>query len=139
MKHIVLLIASFSFLIASIIHVPEEINNIQQAINISNDGDTVLVSQGIYFENILIDKKITLTSYAIFDDLSEWVEWDVTNEFYEVTNPNILNTIIDGGSITLADQFGSCIRIISPAGECVQPTVYGFTLTNGKGSRGRIG
>ena len=36
------------------------------------EGDTVLVDEGVCFENLIIQKNITLTSYAIYDDLSEW-------------------------------------------------------------------
>jgi len=39
---------------------PGNYTRIQQAINASSNGDTVFVYNGIYFENILIDKKITL-------------------------------------------------------------------------------
>lgn len=44
------------------INVPSDYSTIQAAINASIDGDTILVSMGVYNENIIIDKKIKLTS-----------------------------------------------------------------------------
>jgi parallel beta-helix repeat protein len=37
-----------------------EYRSIQDAINIANDGDSIYVNEGIYFENIEIDKSIFL-------------------------------------------------------------------------------
>ena len=39
-------------------------------------GDTVLVYQGRYYENLDINKTITLTSLAIYDDLDTWYEYE---------------------------------------------------------------
>lgn len=48
---------------AQIIRVPVDFPTIQAGINHAEDGDTVLVSPGTYFENLLIfNKKITLAS-----------------------------------------------------------------------------
>jgi PKD repeat protein len=37
--------------------IPAEIDNIQEAINLAQDGDTLLVAPGVYCENLLIDDK----------------------------------------------------------------------------------
>ena len=42
---------------AQIRHVPDEYNTIQTAINDCNDGDTVIVSPGIYCENVNFQQK----------------------------------------------------------------------------------
>ena len=50
--------------------VPEQYNSIQLAIESSNNGDSIIVSPGQYFENIdFIGKEITVTSlYEINND-----------------------------------------------------------------------
>jgi len=52
----------FSCVFGAIIHVPGDDYSIQSAINTAVEGDTVVVYPGLYEENILIDKSITLTS-----------------------------------------------------------------------------
>ena len=67
--------------------------SIQDAINIANDGDTIFVYEGIYHENIIIDKSIYLTG----------------------ENKN--NTIIDGNGT------GDVIYIINPGVEITSFTI----------------
>lgn len=82
---------------------------IQEAINSSSDGDTVLVHPGTYYENIdLNNHDITLCS----------LEATTSDSNY------IATTIIDG------NQSGSCIKIAN--GETV--TIQGFSVTNGSGT-----
>ena len=83
---------------------------IQEGINASTDGDTVLVYPGRYFENVdYIGKTITVAS----------LEMTTGNRDYIVT------TIIDG------NQSGSCVLVNSDENEGT--TLRGFTLTNGNG------
>jgi len=52
-----LLLAStlfISFLSATVINIPDDYSTIQGGIDASTDGDTVLVAQGIYFENLIL-------------------------------------------------------------------------------------
>jgi hypothetical protein len=81
---------------------------IQDAINTSIDGDTVLVYPGTYFENLNFNgKSITLGSLNL-----------------TTGDPSFIRqTIIDGSFSE------SCIKIIS--GETVKVT--GFTITHGSG------
>ena len=76
MKKILLLILFQSFILADIIYVPQDYTTIQGGVDAAVDGDIVLVSQGTYFENIHITRSITLASYALYDDLTEWTEFD---------------------------------------------------------------
>ena len=69
--HIYLL---FAFLSATTINIPADYSTIQEGINASVDGDTVLVAQGTYSENLILEKEIVLASYALNDDLNtEWI------------------------------------------------------------------
>ena len=53
---------------SEIIHVPEDFETIQGAINESEDGDTVLVQPGEYVENIDFDgKDITVASLQLVE------------------------------------------------------------------------
>ncbi len=97
-----------SFSLAAIIHVPDEFNTIQSAINFSSDSDTILVEPGIYHENINFSgKEILLASRFLFTDDPEYIS----------------GTIIDG------NELGSVITFNS--GEGYSSEVRGFTITNG--------
>lgn len=102
---------------ATTIRVPEDFSAIQQAINASADGDTILVAPNTYYENINFNgKNILVTSYFLLNrDLSY-----------------ILNTIIDG-SLPAKPDTASCVLFIS--GETSDAILQGFTLTGGKGTR----
>ena len=109
-----------TFLVGAVINVPSDYSTIQAGINASNDGDTVLVAQGNYIENLILEKEIVLASHAIFDDLG--TDW--TN------NQHIANTKIIGSSPTNSKK-GSCIQVSYGN---IQPTIMGFTVSNGLGT-----
>lgn len=95
--------------VAATINVPADFSTIQAAISASTSGDTIIVSPGTYYENVIFDpndsKDIILSS----------------------TNPNdpnvVQNTIIDGGGVGSAVTFSG-----SETPEC---KLTGFTITNG--------
>ena len=104
-----------SFLFATTINIPSDYTTIQEGINASVDGDTVLVAQGTYSENLILANEIVLTSHAIYDDLdSQWLD-----------NDNINNTIISGA------HSGSCLIVRDGN---IQPTVIGLTFIDGVGT-----
>ncbi len=133
MQKILFLILFNSFLLSDIFNVPsDQYPTIQSGIDVAQDGDTVLVSQGTYYENLQITRSITLASHAIYDDLTNWVI-ETTPYSWEVNNQNINSTIIDGSNIT-DDNYGSTILIFSNEGDCILPMIKGFTIQNGIGT-----
>ena len=91
------------------IHVPSDYPTIQDAINNSVDGDTILVSPGTYFENIyFIGKNVTVQS---------------------TDGPDL--TIIDGSQLDTTVTFQN--------GESSGAVLEGFTITNGRPMSGNGG
>ena len=133
MRVIYIIFLLFSFIFTTTHLVPEEYSTIQAGIDAAVDGDTVLVNQGLYYENIHLTKSIVLTSYAIYDDLENWTEYSTIFSEWQITYDNINNTIIVGSTAT--DDYGSCILIYSPFDDdCITPEVIGFTIKNGLGT-----
>jgi hypothetical protein len=89
--------------------------SIQQAVNAATDGDTVQVSQGVYFETVVISKSLALEG-GWNDDFSAQ-DWDT------------YVTTID------AEGNGSVIRTALPFGvSAITVTIEGFTLMHGDAS-----
>jgi hypothetical protein len=119
---------TFHSSIAQVIHVPANQPTIQEGINAAIDGDTVLVADGTYLENInYLGKAITVASQFIID----------------ADTNHINNTVIDGSQPSDPDN-GSVV--IFETGEDTTSVLCGFTITGGTGSvrfffnaNGRIG
>jgi hypothetical protein len=102
---------------AQIIHVPGDYPTIQQGINAANPGDTVLVADSIYYENInfLGKKPLFVTSHFIMDG-----------------DTNHINSTIINGSQPVNPDIGSVVTFTS--GEDSTSVLCGFTITGGTGT-----
>jgi len=98
-------------LFTNIIFVPEDYSTIQEALNVVNSNDTVLVDSGTYAENIL---------------------WHFTKTGIKLIGSGENNCIIDGSSS------GSVIDMFEIAEYPIDSTtlIQGFTLQNGYSQKG---
>ncbi len=104
-----------AILSAQVIHVPGDQPTIQAGIDAANNGDTVLVAENTYYENIrFMGKEITLGSEYIMDG---------------DTN-HINNTIIDGSQAIDPDS-AACVMFVHD--EDTTSILNGFTITGGSG------
>jgi hypothetical protein len=102
---------------ANTIRVPQDYSTIQAAINAAQRGDTVLVSEGTYFENINFQGKgIVVTSNYIFTQ-----DWQT-----------VLGTIINGSTAINKDT-ASTVQLLN--GEDSTSVIEGFTITGGSGTK----
>jgi len=100
----------------TLIHVPADYPKIQLAIDAASDGDTVLVAENTYYENINFKGKAIVVG-------SEYIKDNDTI--------HISKTIING-SQPLNPDIGSVVTFNS--GEDTTSVLCGFTITGGTGS-----
>ena len=103
--------------IKTVLYVPAEFTTIQEAINAAMDGDTVLVDEGTYFENINYNGKAITVASLYFTDGD---------------TSHISKTIINGSKPVHPDS-ASVVRFMS--GEDTTSILCGFTITGGSGTK----
>ncbi|GEM_PF-3000966 len=112
----VAILVCLGFAGATIRRVPQNFPTIQSGINAAVNGDTVLVSEGTFFENIRYrGKRITVASLYLMDQ----------------DTMHISRTIINGSQPTNPDS-GSVVYFIN--GEDTTSVLCGFTITRGTGT-----
>ena len=105
-----------AMLLGTLRRVPQQYPTIQSGINASVDGDTVVVSEGTYFENISYrGKSIIVASVFLLDQ----------------DTSHISRTIIDGSQPVYPDS-GSTVSFVS--GEDTNSVLCGFTVRGGYGT-----
>ena len=108
-----------------VIEIPVDIPTIQEGIVWAAAGDTVLVKEGTYYENLRVYKdSLVVISDGLFKQGSP--------------DTSVINrTIIDGSGLTRGPDFGSTIYFT--AGVDSTATIEGFTIRGGTGSKLTIG
>lgn len=117
------MVFNFSFFIfhlsgeAQIIDIPADYPTIQEGIAAASNGDTVLVADGLYYENIdfLGKKPLMVASHFLIDG-----------------DTNHINNTIINGSQPEDPNFGSVV--IMQTGEDTTSVLCGFTITGGTGT-----
>jgi len=113
---IIVMVLIFGLSNAGIINVPGDQSTLQAGINAAQNGDTVLVADNTYFENINFKgKAITVASHFLIDGDSTHID----------------STIINGSQPSHPDT-GSVVLFVS--GEDTTSILCGFTLTGGSGT-----
>jgi parallel beta-helix repeat protein len=104
MKYIVLAITIISSLIlltpdialAATITVPDDYPSIQAAVDSASDGDTIIVKDGSYSENLDVSKQLTIRSENGVESTTVTAA-DINDHVFYVTSENV---VIDGFTIT---------------------------------------
>ncbi|PLX10589.1 MAG: hypothetical protein C0598_10040 [Marinilabiliales bacterium] len=112
-----LIIIFIPALFSQTIHVPQDYQTIQTAIDAAIENDTILVDYGSYYENINFKGKniVVCSNYAISGNQDD-----------------ISSTIING-SMPQHEDTASCVLIVS--GEDSTAVLQGFTITGGTGTK----
>ncbi|MFA6470172.1 MAG: ATP-binding protein [Bacteroidota bacterium] len=95
--------------------VPLQFPTIQSAINAAKMGDTVLVDEGLYYENIRINKNIVVASWFIADGDRSHIE-------RTVINGSKAKDLSLGSTVTIREGTDSTCAVL------------GFTITGGSGT-----
>ena len=101
---------------SSIIYVPDDYPTIQEAINAANDGDTIYVRVGTYYENIVVNKSIALIGKsqenAVLDGNNTGTVICVTSDSVTIANLTVQNAGRDYDVICLINVTDCIIRKI---------------------------
>ena len=98
------LLLSFSFLCvlimhASIIHVPSDYSSIQEAFSVATNGDTIVLANGTYTENLTVsNKSVVITSQFMFSKNESDIDQTIWLTAAEANDPK--NTIYVSGPRT---------------------------------------
>ena len=106
----VLLLSTSTLVMADVLEVPGDHSTIQLALDAAQDGDEILIGPGVWYENLYVNKQLTLTGSG----------QDVT--------------IIDGSQPQLY-SFGSCLLISGFYSKADEPfRIRSLSLRNGFGA-----
>jgi hypothetical protein len=89
--------------VAKIINIPADFETIQEGIDASIDGDTVVVAQGKYYETLSVEKGIVLASQYIFNpDTSIISQTVICGDSSSSSLPILLSVTISETQVTIS-------------------------------------
>jgi hypothetical protein len=112
---LIIFLVPIHFVTGTLRQVPRQYKTIQSAIDAAKIGDTVLVAEGLYYENLRISRNIVLTSRYVIDRDSA----------------HIFRTIIDGSKPR--DKLKASVIMISGPTDTAC-AIVGFTIRRGMGT-----
>jgi parallel beta-helix repeat protein len=101
-----------------VIKVPDDYSTIQKAINAANPGDTILVTSGIYYEDVVMNKTVKLVgenqSSTIIDASGTGRVVDITASGVSISGFTLRKGTIGGGAYDGIDiEYGSNNNLIT--------------------------
>ena len=116
-----------------LINVPQDFPTIQKAINNATNGDTIQVNPGVYNENIIINKTLTLTgenkTTTIIDANQNGPAIQVTADNVTITGFTIKNGNQNQSSIGAAILLTSVAKA-TITGNIIETNQYGISIKN---------
>jgi parallel beta-helix repeat protein len=116
-----------------VINVPADYPTIQEAVNAAQDGGTILVHNGTYYENIVVNKTVTLMG-----DGEENTIISAGNSSINVVNVTSSNVNISGFSVNGATGYYACglyldgVNNVTISQNNVTDNLYGISLTSSR-------
>jgi parallel beta-helix repeat protein len=86
------------------ITVPDDYPTIQEAINHADDGDTIVVKSGTYYENVIVNKRLTIESQSGAETtIVRTAEPDTQKNVFEIMADNV---VLKGFTVTVIVGWG---------------------------------
>ena len=129
--------------ILSDIIIPDDYSTIQLGINNANPGDTIFVRNGVYYENIIIEKKITLVGENKYNTIINGILYlkstiSINSDYVIIKNFSIINGIGKNISWDNSGVFINSSNVIienniikwNTLGICALDTSHNLTICN---------
>jgi hypothetical protein len=134
-------LATTPLVLADVIEVPDDYDTIQEAVDAASDNDTIMVAAGLYKENVVIDKSLTLKGAQAGVDARNRSGAETIIEPDEGTGIKVITTdgrvvVIDGLTVRNAVHAMSTPEFAPMAADIIvrnvrvlNPSEFGISLT----------